>query len=354
MGPRDLFEDATMSFGDHLEELRKRILWAVGPALPLAVVLFFFSDFFIRIMVGPLIDVLQRHGLPPEIQALDPPEVLIMKLKLSVIFAAVVMAPWILYQAWLFIKPGLYQQERRFVYFLVPGSAILTAAAIALLYFAMLPLVLQVMVSIGSKLELGGDLVEVDPRIEPALVAATDVELRAVPPETPQAGQIWFLVPDLELYVAVLEEDGVAVEVLRVPRQIRAMVTQSYRITSYINFVLLLLVGLVVAFQMPLVIVLLGWVGLATPDWLAKNRKYALFVCGIVSAFLTPADVISMLVMLIPLYFLYELGILLLRIAPAQVVAEGGIIGRMKSDKRSQKQLPDATDEDEDEKNDAT
>ena len=54
------------------------------------------------------------------------------------------------------------------------------------------------------------------------------------------------------------------------------------------------------------------------------------------------------------MYFLYELGILLLRIAPAKVVAEGGIIGRMKSDKRSQKQLPDATDEDEDEKNDAT
>jgi sec-independent protein translocase protein TatC len=335
MGPRgQLFDDATMSFGDHLEELRKRILWAVGPALPLAIVLFFFSNEFIRIMVGPLIRVLRNNDLPPEIQALDPPEVLIMKLKLSVIFAAVILAPWILFQAWLFIKPGLYQTERRFVHFLVPGSAVLTLAAIALLYYAMLPLVLQVMVSIGNNLDLGPPLVEVDPRITEAMEGAETVAVRPDEPDPLVAGQVWLHVPEMELRAAVAEDDG-AVAVMVVPRQYRAMVSQSYRITSYINFVLLLLVGLVIAFQMPLVIVLLGWVGLATPDWLAKNRKYALFVCGILSAFLTPADVVSMLVLLIPLYFLYELGILLLRIAPASAVAEGSIIDRIKPDHRA-------------------
>jgi hypothetical protein len=78
---------------------------------------------------------------------------------------------------------------------------------------------------------------------------------------------------------------------------------------------------------MPLVVVLLGWLGLASVDWLRAHRRYALFICGIVSAVITPStDIISMLVMLGPLYGLYELGIVLLTFAPAAKVADGTVL----------------------------
>ncbi|MHC5003220.1 MAG: twin-arginine translocase subunit TatC [Planctomycetota bacterium] len=328
---RDILDEATMSFGDHLEELRRRIILAAAPALPLAVILFFFSDLFVRALVTPLRQVLESEGLPPTLQALAPPEVLLLKLKLSLILAAVLLAPWILWQTWLFIRPGLYGHERRFVRFLLPGSAVLTASGIALLYFVMLPLMLQVLVNVGADLDLGQGRPPVDARAQSVLNTRPSVELLTADPEDPVPGRTWLLLPELELRVAVADEEG-AIEVVVVPRPLKAGITQDYRLSTYITFVLLLLVGIVIAFQMPLVIVLAGWVGLASADWLAAHRRYAIFICGIASALLTPADVVSMLVMLFPLYGLYELGILLLRIAPASAVAEGRV-GRPKSEK---------------------
>ena len=324
MTPHQFDESATMSFGDHLEELRRRILWAAGPALPLAIVLFFFSDYIIRLLVAPLRNVLERQALPPRILALAPPEVLLVKLKLSFILAAVILAPWILWQAWLFIRPGLYEQERRFVRFLIPGSAVLTAAGVALLYYGMLPLTLQVLVTVGSGLDLGQSEADLHPVVVSALETSTTVELRSAPPADPPAGAIWFLVPDQLLYVGVPDENGVVTPTV-VHRRPKAQVAQEYRLHTYISFVLLLLLGIVIAFQMPLVILLLGWVGLATPEWLRSKRRYALLVCGVLGALLTPADVISMLALMFPLYALYELGIVLLVIAPASRVAEGRV-----------------------------
>ena len=103
------------------------------------------------------------------------------------------------------------------------------------------------------------------------------------------------------------------------------LIAQQFRLSDYIGFVLLMFLAIVIAFQMPLVVLLLGWLGLASTAWLKRQRKYALLVCGVVSAIITPADVISMIVMLVPLYTLYELGILLLMIAPASKVAEGRV-----------------------------
>ena len=127
MTPLNHPDDYSMSFGDHLEDLRRRIFWAVAVPLPLAIGIFLFSDPIIELLYRPLDPVLESFQLPRRLQALGPAEVLVIKLKLSLIAAAVVSAPWILWQGWLFVKPGLFGHERRFVYFLVPGSAVLTA-----------------------------------------------------------------------------------------------------------------------------------------------------------------------------------------------------------------------------------
>ena len=339
-----------MSFGDHLEDLRRRVLWSLAAPIPLSVVVFIFKEPLIHWLSVPLVRVLQANGLPQRLQVLGPAEALMTAIKLSIIGAVVLSAPWILLQAWYFVKPGLFKHERRFVHFLVPGSAILTAAGVSLLYYIMLPLMLTVLVKFGTALLPGPvDAID-DPRVQEALDAIDSVPILAKAPDAAKPGDVWLSWPELDLVVVVEvptapdtssgRASGQAqadisvppdVEIIRVPR--RPVISQEFRLSTYLDFVMLLILAIAIAFQMPLVILLLGWMGLVRITTLRSKRKYALFICGIVSAVITPADALSMLMMLVPLYALYELGIILLLIAPAKAVAEGTIGGFGRSHK---------------------
>ena len=337
----------TMSFGDHLEELRRRVLWAIALPLPLSIVAFLVSNPIIEWLYLPLGRVLRANDLPERLQVLAPPEFLLTKIRLSVITALIIAFPWIIWQAWQFARPGLYQHERRFVYFLVPGSFLLTAAGLALMYFAMLPLMLQVLIVFGTSLQPMTTGPALEPQVQAILDAEPSIELRAQHPQDPQPGDAWLKVPEFELYVAIEEETEAAaapgdgeqsetggasnlgnpggVRIVHVPRPPGSLVSQQFRLGTYINFVLALMLGIAIAFQMPLVILLLGWLGLASAPWLRARRKYALLICGVLAAVTTPADVISMIAMLIPLYALYELGILLVQFVPASAIAQGTV-----------------------------
>jgi len=129
----------------------------------------------------------------------------------------------------------------------------------------------------------------------------------------------------MKLWLVVMDAKTGTLQPVHVPAPPEPRISQVYRISWYVNFVLVLLLGMVVAFQMPLVLVILGWTGLATPQWLRSRRRHALLVCAAVSAIITPADAVSMLMMLFPLYGLFELGILLMVLAPAKKVAEGTV-----------------------------
>jgi len=323
---RDDADHGTMSFGDHLDELRRRLLLSLVVPLPLSIIAFFFSNTLIHLLVLPLEHVLAANHLPRQLQVISIPEVVVTQLKLSVVAAVVLAAPWILWQLWKFVSPGLYQHERRFVRFLIPGSAVLTMCGVALMYFVMLPLMLRVMVLMASSLHASGGG-SIDPRVEAMVVQdSLSITLRHHAPQSPQPGQAWVLWPDMTMFVAVPGAAPNAVEVLEVPKSNQPLLSQLYRLSDYIGFVLLLFLGIVLAFQMPLVVLLLGWVGLASAEWLRKKRRYALFICAIVAIVITPPDVVSMLIMLGPLYGLYELGIVLLVIAPARKVAEGRVL----------------------------
>jgi len=330
LDPPDHPDDHSMSFGDHLEDLRRRILWAAAVPLPLAIAIFLFSDPIIEMLYRPLDPVLESFQLPRRLQALGPAEVLVIKLKLSLIAAAVVAAPWILWQAWLFVRPGLFRHEQRFVHFLVPGSTVLTAAGLSLMYFVMLPLMLRILVLFGTSLHLGGANA-MEPRIRAAIEGSPDIRVRLADPEAPSPGDMWLRWPQMEMYVAVVPNDpdmAAAVEILRVPTPSGSIISQEFRLTTYINFVLVLMLGIAVAFQMPLVILLMGWMGIVSEKELRAKRKYAFFACAVTAAVITPADAMSMIIMVIPLVALYELSILLLMIVPASRVAEGTLLQR--------------------------
>jgi Sec-independent protein secretion pathway component TatC len=276
---------------------------------------------------------LAANNLPQTTQVLGLAEFILIQFKLSIIFALILSAPWVLWQAWMFIRPGLYVHERRFVNFLLPVSAILTAVGVALMYFIMLPLMLQVLILIGSSFQMDPVKPPIDARVQTVIDGLQEIPLRLRPPDQPVPGQAWIVPPEMKLHVAVARSDG-SVEIIDYLPPSPGAVTQAFRLDDYVDFALMLFLGTAIAFQMPLVVLLLGWIGIASTDWLKKKRKYALMICTVAAAAITPtADAVSMFMMLIPLYGLYELGIVLLWLMPARVVAEGRVFSLRRSDK---------------------
>jgi sec-independent protein translocase protein TatC len=338
--PRDPDREAVMSFGDHLDELRKRLVRALIAPIPLMVLAFLFATELRAVLEEPLRSALRANDQSDLLQSLGVLETMAVDLKLAFVFGLVASSPWILWQAWKFVEPGLYEHERRFARLLVPGSIFLTLAGAATLYFVLLPFSLEVLVNYGME-ERGGppprlvaqnDSVS-DPNAEPATVPPSDAPLGAgIPileeaPKEVRLGVPYILLSERILCIPVAP-DGKTVQVLVVPLARHAAYMQAYRLSEYHDFVLLMLLGVAVAFQMPLVILLLGWVGIVRVDMLRTKRKYAVFILTIVSAVVTPtSDITSMLLMLVPLYLLYELGIILLVLVPPTAVSEGRVLG---------------------------
>ncbi|MEC9373582.1 MAG: twin-arginine translocase subunit TatC, partial [Planctomycetota bacterium] len=177
-----------MSFGDHLEDLRRRLFFALLGPVPIAVVCFFFGDELLQLLIDPLEAALREAGQPSRLLATSPLEPFAAYLKVSVLVAVLVSAPWILYQLWLFVSPGLHRHERRFAYFLFPMSTVLTAVGIVFLYKVLLP------VSLSFLINFGAGLATQDTR---PLPLPEGVTLPAMPvldadPADPEPGAHWF------------------------------------------------------------------------------------------------------------------------------------------------------------------
>lgn len=328
-----------MGFGEHLEELRRRVLWSIAVPAPLAVIAFYFGPTLRAILCEPAFRAQRASGIPPTLQVLSPTEAIGADMRLALVVAIVLSAPWILWQVWKFVEPGLYATERRFVRLLVPASALLTITGLLLMYFVMLPLMLQFLVSFGGPVAVERDAAT-PPTAQssgeapaPAATGTTPIVVLPIlsePPTTPYPGQAW-LTPDHELRVAVPIGDGRRVEIFSAALKRLGQLDQQFQLSEYLDFVLTLMLATAIAFQLPLVIMLLGWIGIFDVASLRHYRRHAFFICVIIAAIITPTiDPVSMGLMTLPLYGLFEFGILLLVIAPPRAVAEGSVWQRAK------------------------
>ena len=237
-------------------------------------------------------------------------------MKIALGAAVLVAGPWILYQIWKFVSPGLHAQERRFVYFLIPFSTLLGFLGLVLMYYIMLPIILNFMVTMAGNVEMNDTSIAVSESMSSIVFPIVETN-----PEAAAAGDTWIKMPEGVLTVAVPSNDVDVLKTLNIPMNHGSLISQQFQLSSYLSFVIMLMFAIAVAFQLPMAMLLLGWLGVVTPQWLRAHRKHALFVLAIVSALITPQDVISMVMMLIPLYLLYELGIALIVFVPVSRVA---------------------------------
>ena len=130
-------ESAEASFIEHLLELRSRLLRSLVAVLVLFVALFPFDNALYRLLARPLTSVLPKSGA---MIATNLPSTFIAPLKLTFATALALAIPFILYQMWAFVAPGLYQRERRLVTPLLVSSTLLFYLGMAFAYFVIFPL----------------------------------------------------------------------------------------------------------------------------------------------------------------------------------------------------------------------
>jgi sec-independent protein translocase protein TatC len=143
-------ELASMSLLGHLEELRSRLLKSLA-GIGLAVVLSFtFTDALWDFVKQPAKAALLAAGQPPQLMQTESMEVLtVIWFKLPLVCAVFLASPWVLYQLWAFISPGLYRHERRWAAPFIAGSAGLFIAGGVFGYFVVFRYGLTFLLSVG-------------------------------------------------------------------------------------------------------------------------------------------------------------------------------------------------------------
>ncbi|MEO5343436.1 MAG: twin-arginine translocase subunit TatC [Gammaproteobacteria bacterium SHHR-1] len=233
-------DQASQPFIAHLLELRDRLLRMILGILVLLLVLFPFANEIYHFIATPLLAHLPEGTQMIATQVASP---FLTPFKLSLVAAVFLTIPWILYQFWAFVAPGLYQHEKRLVMPLLASSTILFYLGMAFAYYLVFPLVFKFLVGV-----------------------------------TPE---------------------GVA------------MMTD---IAAYLDFVLTLFFAFGIAFEVPIATFLLVWTGVTNAESLAKKRPYVIVVAFVVGMFLTPPDVISQTLLAIPMWLLFEAGIIFSRL----------------------------------------
>ena len=233
-------EDAEGSLISHLIELRSRLLKA---AVSVLVVFGCLTPFMTRIfdlLSEPLLSALPAGT---KLLATGVTTPFMVPVKVTLFAAFVIALPYVLYQAWAFFAPGLYQHERKLAGPVIFSSVAMFAAGMAYCYFVVLYVVFHFIVGFA-----------------PSSIAVA---------------------PDIEYFL---------------------------------NFTLGLFLAFGLAFEVPIVVLLIVRFGFVTVAKLGQIRPYVIVGATIVAAILTPPDVASMTLLAVPLVVLYEIGILLARV----------------------------------------
>jgi sec-independent protein translocase protein TatC len=136
-------ELVSMSLGDHLEELRSRLILGLTGLVVAFLGSLAVGKWFLAIVLSPYQSAMREMGIDVKLQAIEVAEPFLVYLKASLVLAALVSSPWLFYQAWAFVSAGLYKHERRFVYSAAPLSAILFITGVLFFLLGIAPMVFK-------------------------------------------------------------------------------------------------------------------------------------------------------------------------------------------------------------------
>jgi sec-independent protein translocase protein TatC len=224
------------SFMSHLIELRDRLLRCVLALLVVFICLFPWARELYAILAQPMLASLPEGG---KLIATEVTAPFFVPVKVTMMAAIVVALPFLLYQLWAFVAPGLYAHEKKLIAPLIVSSTILFLCGMAFAYYLVFPVVFHFMV--------------------------------AVAPEG----------------VAVMTDIG-----------------------KYLDFVLTLFLAFGVTFEVPVAVVILVRMGIVTVEKLKDIRPYVIVGAFVIGAIFTPPDVVSQVMLAVPLWVLYEAGII--------------------------------------------
>lgn len=228
--------EAASSLVSHLIELRSRILKALVSVLFVFLCLAYFAQDLYHLLAQPLLATMPEGS---SMIATDVASPFFAPFKLTLVLSFFIAIPYVLYQVWGFIAPGLYQNEKKLVMPLLFSSTLLFYGGMAFAYFVVFPIAFAFFSSVAPE----GVLVSTD-------------------------------------------------------------------ISSYLNFVLKLFFAFGLSFEIPVAIVLMCWTGVTDAQSLRKKRPHVIVGVFVVGMLLTPPDVISQTLLAIPMWLLFELGVI--------------------------------------------
>ena len=243
------------TFISHLVELRDRLLRAILAVLIVFLCLFPWAKDLYSLLAQPLLAVLPQGG---QMIATDVVGVFLVPMKVALLVAFVIALPYVLFQIWAFVAPGLYTHEKRLVLPLIFTSTLLFIIGMAFAYFLVFPVVFKFMASVAPE----------------GVAWMTDIE-------------------------------------------------------KYLSFALTMFVAFGVTFEVPVAVVLLVRMNIVSVAKLREIRPYVIVGAFVIGAVFTPPDVISQLMLAVPLWVLYELGILVASLMSKAQPAESGAPGEI-------------------------
>ena len=230
------------SISSHLLELRSRLIRVIIFLGVLFIAGIPFASEIYGFVASPLLTILPEGSSMIATQVTSP---FMAPVKLVLFSALLVTMPYLFYEVWMFMSPGLYKNEKTFVAPLMATTIILFAAGIAFAYFVVCPIIFKFFIASA-------------------------------------------------------------------PNSIQVMTD----ISQYLNFVIKLVFAFGVAFEIPIATFLLVKSGIVKKDLLIKSRPYLIILFFVIGMFLTPPDIFSQLFLAIPMWVLFELGLLISRDKP--------------------------------------
>ncbi|MCG8406287.1 MAG: twin-arginine translocase subunit TatC [Phycisphaerales bacterium] len=311
-----------MSFGDHLEELRRRVIWALLGLVLSTIFCFRFGTEIIGILTAPYVAAMEELGFNPRMVQLNPTEAFMEYFKISLKFGLVIAIPWVLYQMWKFIAEGLYPSEKKLFKMFAPTSIILFIIGSSFMVFVVLSGLMNFLIGISMWFPLPDEnnpllsWLREPPAIESSSTQPAEPPIRvpvtSIDPKEPADGQIWFnkhrqrinIHHEGEVYYLRLEKSSG-----------QQFVQPFFSIAEYLGFVVNLGLAFGLGFQIPIVVVFLVALRIITAAQMSAARKYVILAVAVLAAVITPSpDVGTMLLLAVPMMLLFEVGLLIGRI----------------------------------------